>query len=404
MNFKPRHLYAAAATQIQRVEHAAGRIARAANGRIQGIYREVLSSRIFPARGEKAQKEAGEASVAVALSPALEEPNDRLAQVATNHNVTREQLQGGIANIEGAKAAAQGKHHLNAPDPNIPQDEGAAAFFDVDNTLIRGASILLFARGLARRRFFTTQQIVSFAWKQLMFQLIGEENAQEISAGRDQALGIVQGREEAEVVALAEEIWAATIAEKIFPGTRELAEMHLQAGQQVWLVSATPVQLAQVIARELGFTGALGTVAEVKEGKFTGRMVGDLLHGPGKKYAVAALADRENLDLSRCTAYSDSVNDIPLLSMVGTAVTVNPDSALRAEAKNRGWEVRDYRRRKRAWQRVRSSASSAKSGAKHAGSRARVEARSAGFRAKAEARQLRDRARHAKKPPFPPKR
>ncbi|WJY73641.1 HAD family hydrolase [Corynebacterium auriscanis] len=374
MKFEPRHLYTAAVAQYERTEQSAGRIARAINGRAQGVYREILSRRVFPARGESAQREAGEASAKIALQPTVTETDDRLGHAAWKHSVTREQLQGGIANVEGAAAAARGRHHLNVPDPNIPQDPGAAAFFDVDNTLIRGASILLFARGLAKRRFFTIGQIVGFAWKQLKFQLVGEENAGDISEGRDQALGFVKGREESEVVALAEEIWAATIAERIFPGTRELADMHLQAGQQVWLVSATPVQLAQVIARELGFTGALGTVSEVKDGKFTGRMVGDLLHGPGKKYAVAALAEREGLDLQRCTAYSDSVNDVPLLSMVGTAVTVNPDSALRSEAKKRGWEVRDYRRRKRAWQRVRNSASSAKSSAKYAGNRARIEA------------------------------
>ena len=93
--------------------------------------------------------------------------------------------------------------------------------------------------------------------------------------------------------------------------------MHLAAGQQVWLVSATPVQIGQALAEALGFTGALGTVAEEDDGKFTGRLVGDILHGPGKKHAVAALAALQQLDLSQCTAYSDSINDLPMLEMVG---------------------------------------------------------------------------------------
>jgi len=108
------------------------------------------------------------------------------------------------------------------------------------------------------------------------------------------------------------------------------------------------VQLAQVLARRFGFTGALGTVAEVKDGKFTGRLVGDILHGPGKKHAVAALATIEGLDLSRCTAYSDSANDVPMLSMVGTAVAINPDRKLRTIASEHGWLVRDYRSVRRA--------------------------------------------------------
>ena len=84
-------------------------------------------------------------------------------------------------------------------------------------------------------------------------------------------------------------------------------------------------------------------MAEVKDGRFTGHLVGDILHGPGKKHAVAALATLENLDLERCTAYSDSANDVPMLSMVGTPVAINPDSKLRDIAEEKGWLIRDYR-------------------------------------------------------------
>jgi hypothetical protein len=63
---------------------------------------------------------------------------------------------------------------------------------------------------------------------------------------------------------------------------------------------------------------------------------------------VRALAEREGLDLDKCTAYSDSINDMPLLSMVGNAVAINPDSALRAEAKQHGWTVRDFRTGRKA--------------------------------------------------------
>ena len=124
--------------------------------------------------------------------------------------------------------------------------------------------------------------------------------------------------------------------------------MHLDAGQQVWLVTATPYELAITIARRLGLTGALGTVAESVDGVFTGRLVGEILHGPGKAHAVRSLAIREGLNLKRCTAYSDSYNDVPLLSLVGTAVAVNPDSHLRDLARKRGWEIRDFRTARKA--------------------------------------------------------
>ena len=338
---------------LQWIQDAANQVVIAARAGV----RSVLSRLVFPARGESAQKLAGVASAQAVFgatpppSPTSTDPTD-IHSFAQAYGLTHDQLLTGLDNFRGASDAAGGSNRLNTPDPTIPQDQGVAAFFDVDNTLIKGASILLFARGLAQRRFFTAGEIAGFVWKQLKYRVSGTENPDDIASGREQALALVKGHKEAEVVQMAEEIWAATIAERIFPGTKELADMHLQAGQQVWLVTATPVQLAQIIARELGFTGALGTVAEVKDGEFTGRMVGDILHGSGKKHAVVALAAHEQLDLSKCTAYSDSVNDLPLLSMVGTAVAVNPDSKLRKAARDNGWEVRDYRRGRKVMKRL----------------------------------------------------
>ena len=83
------------------------------------------------------------------------------------------------------------------------------------------------------------------------------------------------------------------MAERIWPGTRALAQMHLDQGQRVWLVTAAPVEIARTIARRLGLTGALGTVAEHVDGVYTGRLVGDMLHGPAKAVAVLALAEQE---------------------------------------------------------------------------------------------------------------
>jgi len=103
-----------------------------------------------------------------------------------------------------------------------------------------------------------------------------------------------------------------------------------------------------VIADRLGLTGALGTIAETHRGVYTGRLVGDLLHGPAKAEAIRELAELHGLDLASCTAYSDSINDVPMLSTVGHAVAVNPDAALRREARRRNWEVRDFRTARKA--------------------------------------------------------
>ncbi len=250
----------------------------------------------------------------------------------------------GRASARAAVAAAGEADQSLSTTPDLT----AAAFFDVDNTMMMGASMFHFARGLAARKFFTASDLAGFAWQQLKFRVGGREDPQDVQTSREQALAFVAGRRVDELVDLSEEIYDELMVDRIWAGTRALAQMHLDAGQRVWLVTATPVELAQIIARRLGLTGALGTVAESSHGVYTGRLVGEMLHGRAKAHAVRALAASEGLDLRRCTAYSDSSNDVPMLSVVGTAVAVNPDQRLRDMARARGWEIRDFRTGRKA--------------------------------------------------------
>jgi HAD superfamily hydrolase (TIGR01490 family) len=233
------------------------------------------------------------------------------------------------------------------PTPAITPDPHRAAFFDVDNTMLIGASMYHFARGLASRKFFTGRDLARFAVRQARLRLRGE-SAGDMHSTRDSALAFVAGKQVSEIVALGEQIYDEEMAGRIWSGTLALARQHVAAGERVWLVTATPVELARIIATRLGLTGALGTVSQTDDGAYTGRLVGEVLHGEAKAQAVRALAAREGLDLARCSAYSDSINDIPMLSLVGHPVAVNPDSALRAEAKERGWEIRDFRSGRKA--------------------------------------------------------
>src|SRR5215208_2062746 len=93
----------------------------------------------------------------------------------------------------------------------------------------------------------------------------------------DSALSIVKGHRVEELMSIGEEIYDEYMAGRIWPGTRALAQMHLDAGQRVWLVTAAPVELATTIAKRLGLTGALGTVSESVDGVYTGRLVGEPL-------------------------------------------------------------------------------------------------------------------------------
>ena len=294
----------------------------------QGNLRRFLEERVMPPLDDDAQRTAGRAAAAAAVEETFGINIDDFAL--------------GVDSVGGAFETA-GRQKITPPDPEIPQDTEAAAFFDVDNTLIQGSSLILLAQGLFRKRFITLSELAPALRKQIRYRISGSENASDIAEGREQALAIVKGKSVEELKQACREIVDNRMLQKSYADTIELASMHLAAGQQVWLVSATPVQIGQALAETLGFTGALGTVAEEEDGKFTGRLVGDILHGPGKKHAVAALAALQQLDLSKCTAYSDSINDLPMLEMVGSPVAINPDRALRKHAKAQGWAVRDYR-------------------------------------------------------------
>jgi HAD superfamily hydrolase (TIGR01490 family) len=245
--------------------------------------------------------------------------------------------------------AGWGTTGLAEPPPSVPGPERVAAgFFDIDNTMLRGASLYWFARGLAARNHLTAGDLARYAWRQARFRLLATEHPGDMSHARQAALAFVEGWRVDELELLTLEIFDELMASRIWPGSRALAELHLAAGERVWLVSAAPVEIGRVIAARLGLTGAIGTVAEIRDGAYTGRLVGDLMHGPAKADAVRQLAEVEGLDLSRCAAYSDSANDIPMLSVVGRPVAVNPDGALLHQARLRGWTVHDFRSGRRA--------------------------------------------------------
>jgi HAD superfamily hydrolase (TIGR01490 family) len=219
---------------------------------------------------------------------------------------------------------------------------GAAAFFDLDNTLIQGASLFHLARGLAARRILTTRQIARYGWGQFSFRMRGERAGQ-LESTRNRALSFAQGHSVAEITHICHEIFDEFLSAKIWPGTRALAHAHLGRGEPVWLLTAAPRELAQIVSERLGLSGALGTIAEAVDGVYSGRLSGQVLHGSAKGDAVRALAAREGYSLLSCHAYSDSANDLPMLTAVGHPHAVNPDHRLRRHALRHGWPMVEYR-------------------------------------------------------------
>jgi HAD superfamily hydrolase (TIGR01490 family) len=214
----------------------------------------------------------------------------------------------------------------------------AIAFFDVDNTLLRGASLYHVGIGAWRSRYISARDILAFAWQQARFVAVGE-NHTHMERARVRALEVVVGRSRDELIALSQEIFDSRLIRRLWPETVAVATEHLRAGREVWLVTATAQEIADVIAERLGLTGAIGTVLDCIDGVFTGALVGPVMHGEYKAQAAVACARASGADPDDCWAYSDSHNDIPLLTLVGHPVVVNPDATLQRHARERHWPV-----------------------------------------------------------------
>ena len=230
------------------------------------------------------------------------------------------------------------------------QKKTAAAFFDVDNTLVRGSTSYQFGKEAYRRKFFPRKDFIAFAWHQIIFLTKGETEHM-LSAIRDRALELVKGRSYSEMIKLVTEVYNQEIKQRVWPETAKIAQQHIEAGREVWLITAAPQEMGEEIAKQLGLTGALGTRLKHIDGTLTGEIVGKPLHGKQKAKAIKALAKERGFSLKKSFAYSDSHNDLPMLTAVGHAVAVNPDKLLKIYAKSAGWKIYDFKRRELRLQR-----------------------------------------------------
>lgn len=214
-----------------------------------------------------------------------------------------------------------------------------AAFFDLDNTVVQGSSLFPFASALVRNGNIGVTDLAHFAWLNARFMATRTESL----SGRDfvtaRALELVAGQRVDDVLDLCRRTVPSIVRRRTNIGVVQEIRRHRAAGAQTWLVTASPVELALEIARVLGMTGALGTRARSRDGVYTGELAGPILHGEMKADAITALAAVEELDLKECSAYSDSANDLPMLSLVGHVTVVNANRHLQALARENGWAI-----------------------------------------------------------------
>jgi HAD superfamily hydrolase (TIGR01490 family) len=226
------------------------------------------------------------------------------------------------------------------PPPSAPN---AAAFFDLDRTLISGSSTFTFGVAAWRASLLEGRQLTGDAVRALSFRLFGASD-ERTRQTRDRLLDAIRGTDEVDLARLSHAI-VPRLVDQVRPESRELIEWHREAGRDQWIVSASAQGIVDPLAHAIGMTGGIGTRVQVQEGTFTGELDGPFVYGEGKVVAIRAIARERGYDLSRCYAYSDSISDRPMLELVGHPVAVNPDRDLETLARARGWPIVIFARR-----------------------------------------------------------
>jgi HAD superfamily hydrolase (TIGR01490 family) len=213
----------------------------------------------------------------------------------------------------------------------------AAAFFDLDRTLIRRSSVLALAGSFRDHGVIGRGQLAKAAAWQVVFAARGA-SAETVRRASEDGLRLLEGFAVDDLRRLVVDALEPVLRPLVYREPLDLVGRHRQRGEPVYLVSATLQEIVEELARDLGFDGAIGSLCEIDDGVYTGRVVRPA-HGAGKAAAIRELAGREGFDLRESTAYSDSHTDLAFLEAVGKPVAVNPDRRLREIALDRGWPI-----------------------------------------------------------------
>ena len=229
--------------------------------------------------------------------------------------------------------------------------ERAAAFFDLDKTIIARASLAAFRAPLHENGLLSFSGIARSLAGQLIYLHLGTKDAR-IERFSESLLPLAAGWRQAEVEEIVEATLERVVDPIIYAEAIELIELHRAAGDLVVIVSAAPVEIVVPLGRHLGVDDVIATEAELdEEGRYTGR-IARYLHGAHKAEAVRAFATARHIDLDRSFAYGDAASDVPMLELVGHPVAVNPDRSLARTAASEGWEITHFERPMRLRERV----------------------------------------------------
>ncbi len=218
----------------------------------------------------------------------------------------------------------------------------AAAFFDLDRTIISGSSVFAFGWVAYRAGLMPTSQLLSDAVNAVAFKFTGASD-DKTEMVKTRILEAIAGVPVSTFTDLADEILPRLMAD-VRREARGLIDLHTDAGRDTYIVSASPIEIVSKFAEAMEMTGGIGTVAEISHGVYTGRLAEPFCYGEGKADAIRRIAAEKGYDLEASYAYTDSAGDLPMLEAVGHPVAVNPDRALETIAYHRGWPIVEFSR------------------------------------------------------------
>ncbi len=210
-----------------------------------------------------------------------------------------------------------------------------AALFDMDHTLVRANSALLYVRWLRARGEARRRDAMRSAWwfaRYVAGSLDADAIARTLAAP-------MAGRDAARFVASVEAWSEAELVRHIAPRAAEVVRAHLDRGDVCAVLTSSTAYAAMPIARALGIEHVLGSRLAISDGRLTGALDGPFCYGAAKVTVAQAWAAAHGVDIAASAFFTDSVTDLPMLEAVGAPVVVNPDPRLRWTAWRRGWPV-----------------------------------------------------------------
>lgn len=212
-------------------------------------------------------------------------------------------------------------------------------FFDVDNTLVRGQSQRLFISFLLKRRLVSLWAYLKIIFWFFLYKIGIAKNPRAIA---EYGFAFLKGYTLAEFEKIVNVFFNTVLRDRIYRKAEEIIKKHKEKGDKVILLSNSFNTLMQRLTDFLLIDGFLCTNLEIVDGKFTGKIDGDIVYGVNKTNLAKQYLKDNHISRDYVWAYADHISDLGILTLAGNPVVVNPSSALLKEARIRKWKILLY--------------------------------------------------------------